>query len=151
MNNKKEIKKMLPMAIVAIVALVVGYFTGSHFGSGTQQPSGTRNSGNYQQTGGSAARKFGGTAGAGFVRGNIISKTDTSITVQSPDGSSRIILFSASTPILKSATGTPADILAGDQATVIGSANSDGSITAQSIQLGQPRPQNQLQPAQTNQ
>jgi hypothetical protein len=141
MDSKKEMKKMLPMAIVAVVALVVGYFAGAHFGSGTQQPSSTRNFGNYQQTGGAAARRSGGTAGAGFVRGNIISKTDTSITIQSPDGSSRIVLFSSSTPIMKSVAGSSTDILTGQEVTAIGTTNSDGSVTAQSIQLGQSRPQ----------
>ncbi len=144
MNNKKDMKKMLPMAIVAVVALVAGYFAGAHFGSGTQ-PSSTRNFGNYQQAGGAAAGRRVGAVGAGFVRGNIISKNDTSITIQQPDGSSKIILFSASTPVMKSVTGSSTDLSTGQEATVIGTTNSDGSVTAQSIQLGQQRPQIQTQ------
>jgi hypothetical protein len=77
----------------------------------------------------------GGAAG-GLVAGEIISKDDTSVIVKSRDGSSKIVLFSSATQIMKSAQGSIVDIEAGKQVTVVGTANADGSITAQSIQLG---------------
>ncbi len=71
----------------------------------------------------------------GFSGGQIIKKDNTSITVQSTNGGSQIILFSDSTKVMKSAEGSAADLIVGGQVTVTGSKNQDGSITAQSIQI----------------
>lgn len=79
----------------------------------------------------------GGQVG-GFTGGEVTSIDGKSLTVKLRDGSSKIVFLSETTEILKFATGTVADIQVGGQATVSGSANSDGSITAQSVQL---RPQ----------
>ena len=82
-------------------------------------------------------RRFGGQAGAGFrpVAGEILSMDDKFITVKLPDGSSKIVLFSDKTAIDKSATGTKEDLTVGMRVAVFGQDNSDGSVTAQNIQL----------------
>jgi hypothetical protein len=81
--------------------------------------------------------------GNGLSIGEIISKDDTGITIKLVDGGSKIIFLSNSTEIDKTTNGSLEDLEIGTNVTIQGSANSDGSITAQSIQIrptGQDRP-----------
>jgi len=82
----------------------------------------------------SIAMRTGGPNGGGAV-GEIISADDKSITVKLPDGSSKIILINSKTSINKSAEGSLEDLKAGESVAAFGEGNSDGSITAVSIQL----------------
>ncbi len=75
------------------------------------------------------------TNGDGFVGGEIISKDDKSLTIKMADGSTKIVLFSSSIQITKSVSGIIDDLKIGENIQVNGTANQDGSITAQSIQL----------------
>ena len=84
--------------------------------------------------GGFRGGQRGGNAG-GFTTGEIISKDDKSVTVKLRDGGSKIVFLSDSTEITKSAAGTLSDLEVGKNISVNGTANSDGSITAQLIQL----------------
>lgn len=69
------------------------------------------------------------------VTGEIIAADATSVTVKSPDGSSRIVLFSEKTEITQTATASTAALQTGTTVAVVGQENSDGSISADSIQL----------------
>ncbi|HNZ86814.1 MAG TPA: hypothetical protein PLD95_04570 [bacterium] len=71
----------------------------------------------------------------GFVAGSIISKDDKIITVKLNDGGSKIVFFGDSTKIIKSATGTVADLNVNTNVMINGIMNSDGSITAENIQI----------------
>ena len=93
-----------------------------------------------QELGANAGAGFRGAGGGqrgggGFTAGEIIAKDDKSITVKLSDGGSKIVFLSDSTTISKMTDGTKSDLEIGKQVTVNGSANSDGSVTAQSIQL----------------
>ena len=69
------------------------------------------------------------------VNGEIISQDDKSITVKLQDGSSRIVLLTDNTAVNKSAEGTKSDLKVGERVAVFGTENSDGSVTAQNVQL----------------
>ncbi len=86
---------------------------------------------------GSAPRggQFGERLGNGFINGEIIAKDDQSITIKLPDGGSRIVFFSESTDITKSASGSVDDLTENEQVIVNGQENSDGSYTAATIQI----------------
>jgi len=90
-----------------------------------------------QELGGNVggARLRQGFGGQGLATGEIISKDDKSVTVKLRDGGSKIVFLSGSIEVTKSVSGTLVDLEVGKNISVNGTANSDGSITAQSIQL----------------
>jgi len=125
--------------IMVLVALIVG--AGAFYGGMQYQKSQRGNFafGTAGQGGRQFAMQFGSRngGGPGFrpVVGEIISSDATSITVKSPDGSSKIVLLSSKTTINKAATGTVSDLKKGEQVAAFGTQNADGSLTAQSVQL----------------
>jgi hypothetical protein len=77
----------------------------------------------------------GGGSNGDFVVGEITVKDDTSITVKTRDGGSKIVYFSDTTSIGKATEGTSGDLSVGQQVTIGGKANQDGSYAAQNIQI----------------
>jgi hypothetical protein len=51
------------------------------------------------------------------------------------DGGSKIVLFSASTTVMKATTVSRDDLTVGEQVTVTGATNTDGTVSAQSVQV----------------
>ena len=149
------------IAVVVLVVVVVGvgaFFGGKSAGGGTPTPQAalrvlTNLTAAQRQSllgsGGGLAGVFGGfggrgagtgSAGAsgagGFTTGSIVSADTNSITVKLSTGSTKIVLYSPSTVIAVSKTGSASDLATGQDVTVTGTANSDGSITATRIQVG---------------
>lgn len=116
--------KTVLIVIFIIVAAAGGFFAGTRYQK-TQQSS-------FGQTGGFRQR-FGQNAQA--VQGNIVSVDSGSMTVQLNDGSSKLVMLSTTTHITKTATGSANELKTGEQVMVVGSNNSDGSVTAQVVQL----------------
>lgn len=135
MNNK------ITLAAVAIAIAGSAFYGGMKY-----DQSANTSSFATRRTGGGAglfsgARTRNGAQSGGFTSGQIIGLDSQSATVKIADGSSKIIFFSASTKIMKSVDGTSADLANGKDVSVTGTANPDGSITAQSIQLRTAMPQ----------
>jgi len=79
------------------------------------------------------------------VSGEVISLDDKSLTVKMQDGSSTIVLISGKTEVNEAQTVDFEKIKTGDTVSVFGTANTDGSLSAQSIQLN---PKAKMQNAQ---
>jgi len=123
--NKKII---MAVVITLIIAGGGGFYGGMLYGQSFNRQ-GRFNASMMGQRGNSSQPN------AGFSGGEIIKKDDTSITVKLTNGRSQIILFSDTTKVMKSAEGSAADLIVGEQVTITGSKNQDCSLTAQSIQI----------------
>lgn len=150
-----QTKQMVIIGVIVLAAGVGGFFVGkstvtaaqstrfAQFGAGMtggQRPGGAQNAGTR------------GATGARFrpVTGDIIESSTDSITVKLTDGSSKIVLFSDETNINKAQEASSADLQVGEKVMVTGQDNSDGSVTAQNIQLNPVfRGQTELTPAPT--
>ena len=131
-------KNILIPIVVAIVVGVAGFFGGMQYQK-TQAAAGT-NAAFYTQGGQRAGGANGGRffqrgAGGMATIGKVVSSDVNSITVALQDGSSKIINISSSTRIEKTSSGSLSDLTTGTQVAVIGTTNSDGSISAQNVQI----------------
>lgn len=124
-----------------IFGVIIVLVAGGAFYAGTKYASADRNNmrANFtrgMQTGGGAA--LSGQKGmrlGGMIGGEILSKDDKSITIKTPNGGSRLVFLSGTTEVSKSVTGTLEDLSVGAQVSVQGTDNSDGSVTAKSVQI----------------
>jgi hypothetical protein len=124
------------VVIVLIVACAgLGFFAGmkyqqsqresfapGQFRSGSARPSGIPSRSGLQE-----GRPF---------SGEIVSVEDKTMTVKTQDGSSKIVIYSDSTKVNKTSEGSQSDLQVGEQAMIIGTEGSDGTVTAQSISIG---------------
>ena len=133
-TKKKYNQHLIAWVSITVVLVAGAYLVGNKHGIASAKPTfgrgGTALSGPGARMGGG---RFG--AGAGLVTGTVLSKDTTSITIQAKDGSSKIVLYSGSTQVLKSTAGSVDDIAVGSQVSAQGTQNSDGSVTAASIQI----------------
>lgn len=132
-------KKTILGVVIMVILIAAAFYGGIQYAK-------TGSSGNL-----SAAEKMqqrpprGGLGGPGvfagpgrssnFVAGEIIAADAAGITVKSADGGSKIIFISDSTKITKTSEGSLKDLVLQEQIMVNGTVNSDGSISAESIQI----------------
>jgi len=125
-------KILLGLVIGGIILAGVSFYAGDKYGS-SKAPSFNR------QFNGGTMGNFGGARGSrggnAPVMGQVISHDSNTLTVKLRDGGSKLVLLATSTEINKSTTGSVADLTPGQEVTVIGSANSDGSVNGQIIQV----------------
>jgi hypothetical protein len=123
-------------AVVAVLMAGGGFFAGMQYQK--MQRSNFAQFANGQGGPGGQNRRFGGNGQNGNiapVRGQITSSDSGSITVKMTDGSSKIVVLSGATTISESATASAQALQPGKEVMVIGQTNSDGSVTAQNVQL----------------
>ncbi len=146
----KNINSVIIVAIILIlVAAGGGFYAGMQYQK-SQNPLGGQ-FGNRSFAGGNGGQFFTGRGANGAaggqrftpVRGQIISLGNNTLTVKQQDGSTKLVVLGSSTTYVNTQKASLSDIKQGDTVMVVGSANSDGSITANDIQIN---PQ-QLRPA----
>lgn len=142
MNKNKKIS----LGIVGIIVLIGIFYGGMVYGK-SQIPARGQGAQAFGQNSALGARGGARNAG-GFTAGQIISKDANSITVQlmaggngqggtaTPSaGGSKIVFIGTGTTVTKTVTGSVGDLIIGTQVSITGTANTDGSENAQSVQV----------------
>lgn len=149
MKGGEHMNKAIIISVILIIVAAAGGFFGGMQYQKMQAPA----LGNRQFYLGQGGARF-GTRGANGLRptlGDVISQDSNSITVKLSDGSTKIVLLPGSTMIMKSSSATATDIKVGDKVMVFGAQNSDGSVTAQNVQINPPQRSETPAPTQSNQ
>ncbi len=126
-------KKILLIIFVVVIIVSGGAFYGGIKYQESKTPRFQNLSSEQRQQ--FSQEKAGKGIGAGFLTGEVIAKDEQSLTLKMPDASSKIVFFSDSTATTKSAEGSLNNLEIGKTISINGTANQDGSITANSIQL----------------
>ncbi len=133
-NTKKN------YVIITVISLVVGVglgYGGAHLLNKPAAPGAGAAFARSGNTAGFMARMGAGTgaAGSGFLSGTVAKMDSSSITLNTRDGSSHVVLLTPSTTVSKSVTGSLADVAVGSNVLITGTTNSDGSLSGSVIQL----------------
>ena len=125
-------KTTLIITMIIVLSAVSG---GAFYGGIQYNKNQTKNSFGQRMSGFQQGDSIGLRAGGGMTAGEILSKDDKSIAIKLSSGGSKIIFFSDATTIGKFTNGSYSDLTVGESVTVSGATNTDGSITAQTIQI----------------
>lgn len=131
-------KNIVTSVIVCVVIAGISFWGGMKYDASkntANQISNRGGQGQFNQNSGVRGQGMRGGVNGGVVSGEILSVDATSMTVKLRDGGSKIVLFSPTSKVEKTVEGTTADVLVGKTAMVTGTANSDGSVSATSIQM----------------
>jgi len=122
-------KKIIPIIIALVIVGGGAFYGGMKYG----QSKSPRLSSEQQQQ--FSQNRLGRGTGVNFLSGEVISKDEKSLTLKMQNGGSKIVFFSDSTKISKTTEGSINDVEVGKTLSVGGKQNSDGSFTAETIQL----------------
>jgi hypothetical protein len=131
-------KQWVTLVVVAVIFAGGGFFGGIKY-QAAKTPAVAARTGSFAggagAAGGFARRGAGGAAAGSFVNGQVLSSGSNSITVKNMAGGSQIVILAPSTQYRKAVDGSASDVTVGSMVTVTGTTNSDGSLTAQSVQI----------------
>jgi hypothetical protein len=126
---------ILVAVVLVIIAAAGGFYGGMMYQKNQASTPSATGRGNY-------AGRFGqtGQSAANFrpVRGQVLSMTNDTLTVKLSNGSTEIVVLSGSTAFMQSTKAALGDVKTGDTVNVVGTQNSDGSVTAQDVQINPP-------------
>ena len=142
-------KKIISLVVGGIVLAGISFYAGNQYANSKNQSALSQNTTGAMRSGGVGQR--GARVGGGSVNGQIIAKDASSITVElrsfgqnsgtTPTSGtpvsqgSKIVFYTDKTSVIKTVDGKVNDLVVGDQISVSGTANTDGSVSAQSIQI----------------
>jgi len=142
-------KKIISLVVGGVVLAGISFYAGSQYANSKNQSALSQNTNSALRSGNLGTR--GGSRGGGSLNGQIVAKDATSFTVELrsvgqnggtaqvagtpvPQGS-KIVFYTGQTNITKTVNGKITDLTVGEQVNVVGTANTDGSVTAQSVQI----------------
>lgn len=135
-EEKGNNKMIMTVLVSCLIVGGVSFFGGMKFAQSRGTFRLSSQAQRFGQMGGNLAGRRGGQMNGGnFVMGEVLSKDDKSVTLKLADGGSKIIFLSSSTTVMMSSSGSLSDVKVGETISANGSTNSDGSITAQSLQI----------------
>ena len=161
-EKENQSKKYILPVCLSIVFLIVGFGLGVLYQKSRLQSTFTNRSGQFPQMGQGMANRGGNQTGpngnnsagarnnnGGFTTGEITKIDDTSITLKTADGGSKIVLISGDTAFNQSASATKDDLKVGSKIMVTGVTDSNtGSITGKTIQINPVTPSQPEPPQQ---
>jgi len=132
-NIKKE---YIIFSVILVVAIIGSFFGGMKYQeSKTNSRFGQMQFQGMQQQGQKQGISSNANKRGGLMGGEVLSIDEKNMVLKDRSGGSRIVFFSGSTQYLKSVSGSASDVTVGSYITVTGDQNSDGSVTAKSIQI----------------
>lgn len=148
MDDKKEVKKtntnksLIILVVAIVVSLGAGFIGGFEYQKSKNAanfkgiPNGNGITQNTAVKNGGTTSRNGAPSGSQPVSGEITSIDNTGITIKTPNGGSKIIVFSGSTVFNKTTEGSVSDLKTGDSVMVIGATDSNGTVTAETVSVG---------------
>lgn len=137
----KENNKLIISGIV-VLAIVAGFFGGVYYQKNQSVNSmgktrADRNDAFTQDRGSGMGMndRPGSDMRGGVISGEISNKDESGMTIKMADGSSKIILVNNDTKYTISSEADSTKVVVGEKVAVFGESNSDGSVTASSIEL----------------
>lgn len=143
MKNSKFIFPVVLLILGLCFGFAGGYFLKNYQNTKLRENfrSGNTQAGQRFVPNGNSEQNRGGMVPGG-VEGEMISIDDKSVTIKMTDGSTKIILLSESTLYLVNSSSKKENLKSGVKVSVFGKTNSDGSLTADRIQLNSTSTQN---------